>query len=97
CACLISHFLTLIDDAADECHQDALCLIALYKRYAFFCCRCCAEDDCNARDISCYERYAQLTDHSVAEMSVARSLVRCCSVNIFQYLNKLCAESGSHA
>ena len=96
CACLVAQFCTLIDDAAYQCNQDTLCLIALYKSNTLFCSRSCTKNNCYTRNITGNKRNAKLTDHCVSQMAVARSLIRSCSVNIFQNLDKLSTKCGSN-
>ena len=92
CACLVAQFLALIDDTAYQCYQDTLCLIALHQIYAFLRARSGTKDNCNTRDIAGYQRHTKLTDHCVAQMSVARLFVWLCAVDVFDRLDKLCAE-----
>ena len=66
CACLISQFLTLIDDSANQCYKNTLCLIALNQIHAFLCSRSASKDNSNTRDITSYKRYAKLTDDGIA-------------------------------
>ena len=88
-ACLYA----LIDNAAYQSNQTALCLIALNQLYCFFCRRSASQDNSYARDIAGYKGYTQLTDDSVCQMSVAGLLVRLCAVHVLQYLDELCAQS----
>ena len=95
CTCLVTKLFTLVNDTAYQRNQDTLCLIALYKIHTLLSGRSCAEDNCHARDISSNKGYAQLTDHCISQMSVARSLIWYSAVHVFQDLDKLCTQSGS--
>ena len=94
--CLHSGFCNLINDSANKCYQDTLCLIALYKSNTLFCSRSSTKDNSNAWDIACYKRYTELTDNSITKMSIAWLFVRSCSVDIFQNLDELCAKCCSN-
>ena len=96
CACLHSSFCNLVDDSANQCYEDTLCLIALNKSNTFFCCRSSSEDYCYTRDIACYKRYTKFTDHCICKMSVAWFFVWCCTINVFQNFDELCAECCSN-
>ena len=93
---LVSDFCTLVDDTAHQGYQDTLCLVALYQFHAFFCCGGCAQDNGYARDVAGYQRHAQLTDHSIRKVAVAGLLIGGSSVDVFQYFDELCAQSGGH-
>ena len=93
CACFVVDLSKLINDIAYQCYKDTLRLIGFYKSCCLFCGSCLAKDYCNTRDIACYKRYTKLTDHCICKMSVAWLFIRSCSVDVFQNLDELCAES----
>ncbi|CDB21338.1 unknown [Blautia sp. CAG:52] len=70
CACSHTCFCYLITDTAYQCYQDTLCLIRFYQCNTFFYCRSGSQDNSYTRDITCYKRYTQLTDHCICQMSV---------------------------
>ena len=88
---------TLVDHSAHQRYQNTLCLIALDQLYRFFLGRSRAQDNRHARDISGYQRHAQLTDRRVHQMAAAGLFVRSFVVDIFQDFDELCAECRSHA
>ena len=90
-------FHTLVNNAAYQSHQDTLCLIALHQSHCVFFGRSASEDNSHARDIAGNQRHAQLTDGCICQMSVKRLLIRSCTVDVFQYFDKLCTERCSHA
>ena len=96
CTGLVAKLFTLVDNAANQRNKDTLRLIGFYQIHTFLCGRSGAQDNCNARDIAGYKRNAELTDNRIAQMSIARSLVRSCAVDIFQRFNKLRAECRSN-
>ncbi len=97
CSGLVAQLFALVDDSANQRYQNTLCLIALNQIYAFLCGGRCSEDNSYARDVAGYQRNTQLTDYSVTQMPITGSLIRFCTVNIFQCLNKFCTECGCHA
>ena len=96
CTCLHSCFCNLVDDSANQCYEDTLCLIALYKSNTFFYGWSRAKDYSYTRDISCYKRYTELTDYCICKMSVAWFFVWCCTIDIFQNFNEFCAKCCSN-
>ena len=86
----------LIDTLTYHSYQDTLCLIGFNQLNSLFCCRSLTKDNSNTRDIACYQRYTQLTDDGICQMSVIRLCVRSCAINVFQNFDKLCAQSCSN-
>ena len=96
CSCVHSGFLNLINDTANQCYKNTLCLIALYKSNTLFYRRSRSKDNGYTRNIACYKRYTKLTDNSICKMTIAWLLIWCCSVDIFQNFDELCAKCGSN-
>ena len=59
---LKSQFLCLVNDTANQCYKDTLCLVAFDQVYTLLGCRCGSKDHGYTWDISCYKRYTKLTD-----------------------------------
>ena len=89
-------FCNLVADTAYQCYQNTLCLIRFYQRYTFFYRRSGSQNNSNTRNVSCYKRNTQFTNSSIRQMSSQRSFVWCCTINIFQSFNKLCAQCSCY-
>ena len=89
-----SKFLRLVNNSSNKCNKNSLCLITLYQIYTFLCGRCRSNNNSYTRNITGYKRYTKFTDYGIRKVSVARSFIRNCSVNIFQNFDKFCAESS---
>ena len=96
CSGVHASFFHLVNDSSNQCYKNTLCLIALYKCNTLFYRWSCSKDNCYTRDVSCYKRYTKFTDHSICKVSIAWLLIWCCSVNIFQNFDELCAKCGSN-
>ena len=77
--------------------SDTLRLVALYQIHCFFLARSSTQDNRYARDVSRYQRHAQLTDRSVRQMSAAGLFIRSLVIDIFQDFDELRTEGCSHA
>ena len=77
-------------NAAYERYEDTLCLITLHQSHCVLFSGSASKDNCHAGDIAGNQRHAQLTDGRICQMSIKGLFVRSRSVEIFQYLDKLC-------
>ena len=96
CTCVHSCFCYLITDTTNQCYQNTLCLIRFNQCHTFFNSRSGAKNNCNTRNISCYKRNTQFTDHCITQMSIQWLFIWCCPINIFQSFDKFCAKCGSN-
>ena len=93
---LVSLLLQLIDDSAYQSNQNTLCLIALNQSNCLLRGGSGTQDNGNTGDIAGNQRNTQLTDHGIAQVSIAGLLIGIRAVNVLGSLNKLRAQSGGN-
>ncbi len=84
----------LIANAAHTSHKITLCLIALYQGNRFLHRGSRVDQNRYARNVSCYQGNAQLTDHSIRKVSHIGLFVGLCAVHIFHGLDHLRGQGG---